>query len=123
MADLAGINGQRTDFKIVGKPNVPGSLSWTHASGVAKFGADYVVPNMLHARYLRSPYANARIKSMDASKAKAIPGVIDVLNWEDPDLRGTGGITDYADYESMEVGALVIAESEDLCEEALRALV
>ena len=123
MADLAGVNGQRKEFKIVGKPNVPGAVSWSLASGVAKFGADYVVPDMLHARYLRSPYANARVKSIDTSKAKAIPGVVDIITWEDPDLQGTGGITDYADYESMEVGAVVIAESEDLCEEALRALV
>ena len=125
MADLAGINGQRKEFKIVGKPNVPGSVAWSLATGVAKFGADYVVPNMLHAKYLRSPHANARIRSIDASKAKAIPGVVEIITWEDPDLRnsGTGGITDYADYESMEVGAMVIAESEDLCEEALRALV
>ena len=123
MADLAGVNGQRKDFKIVGKPNIPGALSWAHATGVAKFGADYVVPNMLHAKFLRSPYSHARIKSMDVSKAKAIPGVVDVITWEDPDLRGSGGINEYADYESMEVGAVVIAESEDLCEEALSALV
>ncbi|MDR0311499.1 MAG: molybdopterin-dependent oxidoreductase, partial [Acidobacteriota bacterium] len=123
MADLAGVNGQRKDFRIVGKPNVPGSVSWSLATGVAKFGADYVVPDMLYAKYLRSPYANARIKSMDVKKAKAIPGVVDVITWEDPDLGGTGGINDYADYESMEVGAIVIAENEDLCEEALRALV
>ena len=123
MADLAGVNGQRKEFKIVGKPNVPGAVSWAHATGVAKYGADYVVPNMLHAKFLRSPHSHARIKTMDTSKAKAIPGVVDVLTWEDPDLRGSGGINEYADYESMEVGALVIAESEDLCEEALRALV
>ena len=125
MADLAGVNGQRTDFRIVGKPNVPGSVAWSLASGVAKFGADYVVPNMLHAKYLRSPYANARIRSVDSSKAMAIPGVVEIITWEDPDLRssGTGGITDYADYESMEVGVMVLAESDDLCEEALRALV
>ncbi|MDR0311709.1 MAG: molybdopterin-dependent oxidoreductase [Acidobacteriota bacterium] len=123
MADLAGVNGQRANFKIVGKPNIPGALSWAHVSGVAKFGADYVVPDMLHAKFLRSPHANARIKSMDTSKAKAIPGVVDVVTWEDPDLRGAGGVTNYADYESMEIGAIVIAESEDICEEALRALV
>ena len=123
MADLAGVNGQRTDFKVVGKPNIPGWLSWSLATGVAKFGADYVVNNMLHAKYLRSPYANARVKSIDITKAKAIPGVVDILTWKDPELQGPGGITDYADYESMEVGAMVIAENEDICEEALRALV
>jgi CO/xanthine dehydrogenase Mo-binding subunit len=100
-----------------------GALSWAHAVGVAKFGVDYIVPNMLHARFLRSPYANALIRSIDTSKAKAIPGVIDVITWEDPDLQGAGGISNYADYESMEVGAVVIAENEDLCDEALRALV
>ena len=123
MADLAGVNGQRKEFKVVGRPNVPGFVSWAQATGVAKFGIDYVVPDMLHAKYLRSPHANARIKSIDATKAKAVPGVVDVVTWEDPDLRGTGGITDYADYESMEVGAMVLAESEDACEEGLRALV
>ena len=137
MADLAGINGQRADFRIVGKPNVPGALSWSHATGVAKFGADYVVPDMLHAKFLRSPNANARIKSIDISKAKAIPGVVDIVTWEDEDIQNLGGggmgmmgggapqgfITDYADYESMEVGVIAVAESEDICEEALRALV
>ena len=123
MADLAGVNGERKDFKVVGQRNIPGFVSWAHAMGVAKFGADYVVPDMLHAKYLRSPYANARVKSIDATKAKAIPGVVDVVMWDDPDLAGSGGITDYADYESMEVGAMVLAESEDACEEALRALV
>jgi len=122
MADM-GVNGQRKDFRIVGKPNIPGRLSWAQATGVAKFGIDYVVPNMLYAKYLRSPYAHARIRSIDTSKARAIPGVVDVVTWEDPDLQGPGAVTNYADYDRMEVGAVAIAENEDLCEEALRALV
>ncbi|MGD0102368.1 MAG: hypothetical protein ABSC60_18720, partial [Acidobacteriota bacterium] len=76
MADLAGVNGTRKDFKVVGKPNLPGVLSWAQATGVAKFGIDYVVPDMLEAKFLRSPYANARIKSVDTKKARAIPGVV-----------------------------------------------
>jgi len=86
MADLAGVNGERKDFRVVGKPNLPGVLSWAQATGVAKFGIDYVVPNMLEARFLRSPYPNARVKSVDATKARAIPGVVDVVTWEDPDM-------------------------------------
>ena len=42
MADLAGANGQRADFKVVGKPNLPGKLSYSLATGKAKFGVDYV---------------------------------------------------------------------------------
>jgi CO/xanthine dehydrogenase Mo-binding subunit len=134
MADLAGVNGTRSVFRVVGKPNLPGVLSWSQATGVAKFGIDYVVPNMLEARFLRSPYANARIKSIDTSKAKAIEGVVDVITWEDPDFgsqggggggfgRGGGGsLSDYGDQENIEIGAIVVAENEDLCEEALRAL-
>ena len=136
MADLAGVNGQRKVFRVVGKPNLPGVLSWAQATGVAKFGIDYVVPDMLEARFLRSPHANARIKSMDTSKAKAIAGVVDVITWEDPDFgsqggggggfgggRGGGGsLSDYGDQEGIEIGAIVVAENEDLCEEALRAL-
>src|SRR5512136_2618514 len=91
MADLAGVNGTRKDFRVVGKPNLPGVLSWSQATGVAKFGIDYVVPGMLEAKFLRSPYANARIKSVDTAKAKAIPGVVDIVTWEDDDMKNLGG--------------------------------
>ena len=97
MADLAGVNGQRKEFRVVGKPNLPGVLSWSQATGVAKFGVDYVVPDMLEARFLRSPHANARIKSIDITKAKAIPGVVDIVTWEDADARTF--LSDYADQE------------------------
>ena len=90
MADLAGVNGQRKEFKVVGKPNLPGKLSYSLATGMAKFGADYVFPEMLHAKFLRSPYANAEVKSVDVAAAKKIPGVVDVVTWEDPDLMKFG---------------------------------
>ena len=90
MADLAGVNGQRPEFKVVGKPNLPGKLSYSLATGKAKFGIDYVFDNMLHAKFLRSPYANAAVKSVDVAAAKKIPGVVDVLTWEDEDLKNFG---------------------------------
>jgi CO/xanthine dehydrogenase Mo-binding subunit len=120
MADLAGVNGTRKDFRVVGKPNLPGVLSWAQATGVTKFGIDYVVPDMLHAKFLRSPYANARIKSVDTKKARAIPGVVDILTWEDADMkgggRGGGFLSNMADQEGAEVGVIVVAENEELCE-------
>jgi len=134
MADLEGTNGQRKEFKVVGKPNLPGVLSWSQATGVAKFGIDYVVPGMLEAKFLHSPYPNARIKSVDATKARAIPGVVDVVTWDDEDMKSPGGgggfggrgggslLSNYAYYEGMEVGVIVIAENADLCEEGLRML-
>ena len=135
MADLAGVNGTKRDFRVVGKPNLPGVLSWSQATGVAKFGIDYVVPDMLEAKFLRSPYANACIKSVDTTKARAIPGVVDIVTWEDEDIKNLGGgggggsqrplqafLDNIADQEGAEVGVIVVAENEDICEEALRAL-
>ena len=132
MADLAGVNGQRENFRVVGKHNLPGKLSYALASGVAKFGIDYALPNMLFAKFLRCPFANAKIKSMDTTRARAIPGVVDIVTWEDEDIKKLGQspfgpptrpyLDNWGDQEGAEVGAIVIAEDEDICEEALRAL-
>ena len=52
-------------------------------TGGALFVDDINLPNMLHAAFYRSDYAHARIKSIDTSKAKEIPGVIGVYTAED----------------------------------------
>jgi CO/xanthine dehydrogenase Mo-binding subunit len=44
-------------------------------TGRAKFGSDFSLPGMLVGRVLRSPHAHARIRSIDTSKARALPGV------------------------------------------------
>ena len=65
-------------LKWVGtRPNRPDGVD--KVTGRAKFGADLTLPNMLHGRVLRSPYAHARIISIDTSKAEVLPGVRAVL--------------------------------------------
>ncbi len=44
-------------------------------TGAAQYGADYSLPGMLWASILRSPHAHAHIRSIDLSKARALPGV------------------------------------------------
>ena len=44
-------------------------------TGRAQYGADINLPGMLYGKVLRSPHAHARIKSIDTSKAEAMPGV------------------------------------------------
>jgi len=44
-------------------------------AGQALFVDDVELPGMLHAAFLRSPYAHARIRRIDASHARAMPGV------------------------------------------------
>ena len=58
-------------------------------TGRARFGADFSLPNMLVGQVLRSPHAHARIRSIDTSKAEALPGVKAVLTSADlPELPG-----------------------------------
>src|SRR5579883_2148943 len=45
-------------------------------TGQLKYAGDLQIPGMLHGRLVVSPYAHARIKSIDASEAEKIPGVI-----------------------------------------------
>jgi len=56
-------------------------------SGAGQYVDDIQRPGMLHAAFLRSPYAHARIKSIDVSAARALPGVHAVVTGEDAHAR------------------------------------
>src|SRR6202011_5201391 len=45
-------------------------------TGQGQFVADLVLPRMLHAVFVRSQVAHARIRSVDVSRAAAMPGVV-----------------------------------------------
>lgn len=51
--------------------------------GRARYTDDVQLPRMLHACFLRSPYAHARIQSMRCDDARAAPGVVLVATWQD----------------------------------------
>src|SRR3970040_440251 len=51
--------------------------------GKGIFTADITLPGMLHIALLRSPYAHARIVSIDTSEAERLPGVHCVLTGEE----------------------------------------
>jgi carbon-monoxide dehydrogenase large subunit len=52
-------------------------------TGRATFVDDLKRPGQLHAVVVRSPHASARILSIDASRARALPGVVAVYTWPD----------------------------------------
>ncbi len=52
-------------------------------TGQALFVDDVELPGLLHAAFLRSPYAHARLKSIDVSQALARPGVVAVYTAAD----------------------------------------
>lgn len=52
-------------------------------TGRGIYVGDVNLPGMLHAAVLRSPYPHARIKSIDTSEAKKVPGVVAVLTGQE----------------------------------------
>ena len=104
-------------------------------TGRALYTNDIYLPGMLYVKVFRSPYAHARIKSMDSQKAEALPGVWSVIRYDDPQIDLSDpyqpmlGYTwfwyhdsilpDTADFFGVRMGALVIAESEEVCDRAL----
>ena len=52
-------------------------------TGRGRFFADIVKPGAVHIMFKRSDHAHARIKSIDVSAAKAMPGVIAVVTGDD----------------------------------------
>lgn len=94
-------------------------------TGEAKYTADIRLPGMLHGKILRSPYAHARILSVDASEAASHPGVFAVLTpFDAPDGRVAPDVR-ILDTKARFVGdevAAVAAVDEDTAEEALQLI-
>jgi putative selenate reductase molybdopterin-binding subunit len=78
VTDLRKIN----DFHNVGKPEQKVDAIKL-VQGKPAFTSDIELKEMLTAKILHSPVAHARIKKIDVSKAKALPGVAAVLTWKD----------------------------------------
>src|SRR6478752_3184509 len=70
------------ELKVVGtSPVRPDGVP--KVTGLAQYGADFHLPGMLWGKVLRSPHAHARIRSIDTSKAEALPGVKAVVTAKD----------------------------------------
>ena len=64
--------------RAVGSPVLP-EEAIPLVEGYGRFLNDIKLPGMYHVAFLRSQHAHARLRSVDASKARALPGVIKVL--------------------------------------------
>ena len=111
------------NYRYIGKP-LPRRDAVDIVTGAAHYMEDLKFQNLLYGKVKRSPHAHAIIKSIDKSKAEALPGVKAVLTWQDiPDFRGgTPRNVRILDRKVRFVGdavALVAAVSEQVAEEAL----
>jgi CO/xanthine dehydrogenase Mo-binding subunit len=114
-------------LRVVGHP-VQRVDAVEKVTGRARYVTDLVLPGMAYARVLRSPYAHARVRRVDVTRARARPGVVAALagadlTWCDPYYgpayrdRPVLAI-DVARYEGEPVAA-VAAVDEATAEEAL----
>ena len=73
---------EHTGYRWVGT-SVPRREDPRFLTGRGGYVGDITVPGMLHGAVLRSPHAHARIRSIDTSAARALPGVVAVLTGEE----------------------------------------
>ncbi|HEV2237880.1 MAG TPA: molybdopterin cofactor-binding domain-containing protein, partial [Ktedonobacterales bacterium] len=90
--------------------------------GKGNYVDDVKLPGMLYMDIVRSPYAHATIKSIDTSKALAIPGVLAVITGKDLDAAGLAWMptlmgdkqmvlpVDRVVYQAQEVAAVIATE-------------
>jgi xanthine dehydrogenase molybdenum-binding subunit len=121
------------DLKIVGRVT-PRKDGFARVTGQELYTVDLSLPRMLHGRILSSPYAHARVKSIDVSAAEAMGAV--VITFDDiPKVRYNERIITipkmlHRDHYVLadkvrrmgEAVAAVAAESEELAEQAVRTI-
>ncbi len=113
----------------VGKP-IPFIDALEKVTGRAMFTGDFSFPNMLYAKFLRSPHPHARIKNIDFSEALNYPGVRAVTIGKD--LPIPFGVLPVSHDETAmavdkvrfigEIVAGVAAESEEAANEAIKLI-
>ncbi len=85
-----------SQFTIIGKPTKRVD-SHKKVNGTAGFGVDVRLPGMLHASVEHCPVFGGKVASFDATKAKAIPGVKDILpimTGQPPVMTGVAVVAD-----------------------------
>ena len=75
---MAGIAAERYTGASIKRSEDPRILT-----GAGRYVDDLKLPGMLHAAFVRSPLAHARVLSVDVTAARALPGVVAVLTGAD----------------------------------------
>jgi CO/xanthine dehydrogenase Mo-binding subunit len=105
-----------TTFNQIGRPTVLQD-GRAKVTGTVRYATDLELPGMLYVRLVGSPYAHARLQTVDKSAAEAVPGVVAVLTAADmPAVPPSGRAQlllarDRVIFAGQPV-ALIVAESE-----------
>ena len=116
-----------SQYNVIGK-NVPRVDAAAKVNGTAIYCDDVYFRNTVYGKLVHSPFAHAKILSIDISAALALSGVVTVLLAKDiPDNRTIGEEHGWllAEKEVCYIGdpvALVAADSERIAEEAAKLI-
>lgn len=127
--------GPLSSYRIIGRP-LPRFDVVDKVRGNTLYAADWTLPGMLEGRVLRAPFAPAKIRAIDTSRARRLPGVVAVLtawdvpnNFQEEDPTGLGLVRfatpvlaqDRVLYQGEPV-AVVAAETPERADEALECI-
>jgi xanthine dehydrogenase molybdenum-binding subunit len=116
-----------SDLAVIGR-NTPKLDGPAKVTGACNYLPDMVLPRMAYGKILRTPVPHARIVSIDASRAKALPGVLGVITAADVEQHPFGFGHDHLALKTDRVRcirdevAAVAAESEAIAAEACRLI-
>jgi carbon-monoxide dehydrogenase large subunit len=129
---------QETTERLVGAP-IKRVEDPRLITGAAKYVDDLKLPGVAHVAILRSPFAHARIRAIDATRAEASPGVVGVFTGKDFEhlnplpcaWQATGAENFVVTPRALEIDkatftgagvAAVVAESREAAEDALELI-
>ena len=95
---------QRDKYQYLGKRGIRRIDGRRKATGKAVYTQDIQLPGMLCARFMTAPYPNAKILSMDTTKAEKLPGVRAIFRYDDPEFAGRRVLTTYGGSEDLLAG-------------------
>jgi CO/xanthine dehydrogenase Mo-binding subunit/aerobic-type carbon monoxide dehydrogenase small subunit (CoxS/CutS family) len=116
-------------LKVIGHSH-PRPDAVAKVTGSARFADDYTFPGTLYGATLRAAYPHARIRSIDVSKAKALPGVQAVLTHQDVPGRNRHGLV-FPDWPVLcddkvrylgDAVAIVAADTPEIAAEAVKLI-
>jgi len=131
VSDLPAASTMSEQFDVVGK-RVPRLHGMGVVTNLGQYTQNMRMAGMLHARTLRNPHPHAKVKSVNTTKAEALPGVVAVLHRgnlpaEYRDVKLGSGPPDRFLFgeEVFETGtpvAVVAAESEHIADHATQLI-
>jgi CO/xanthine dehydrogenase Mo-binding subunit len=108
------------NLNVIGKPMPPmPEVAIPRFTGKAEYATRVWFPDLLYAKFFSSPHPRARIRSLDTSRAEKMPGVAYILTYKN--APQTYPLRQDLNFHG-EIVAIVVAETEDLAEDAVEAI-